>query len=450
MAKITYENLQISTISYLHILELRIEQKVNEHGWARIVCEVDPQKAQEMVEQITEEETCSIVGDHKVLFCGVFAKLEVKHSAETALLEIELESTSKILDYAYEQRSYQQSSATYGDVMQKAVERQKGQLIMKAEDKTIPGLIVQYKETIWEFVKRMALECGASVITDNRAAKPKVYVGIPDYEEVSIAPDTKGNRGCSGCTEEFLYVGAIIKGECVIKTESVMEGGVLKTYYETGKMSEIPLPKAVGRNGQKFTLAGKIFSGTVEGVTADKVQVHIKDLDEHYDANGDWSFPYSTIYSSATSDAGYYCMPMEKDEVRVFFPTDRVEDAFAASSVNMRGGRDNKLEKCFHSPTGMEVLFTEKGLYIECAGKKVYINLEPDSGVTIEADTSITMFASKDVTMHAYENIKVTSESEIYLGTETSFVHLGKSQSVENENAFVDGIDVYAPKIFVK
>lgn len=450
MTKITYENLKISTIPYLHILELRIEQKANEHGRARIVCEVEPDIAQECIEKITEEDTCKIIGNNKILFCGVFVKLEVQHQAEATLLEIGLESTSKILDYGYEKHSYQQTSATYGQIMKQAVERQNGQLIMREEDRTVPGLVVQYRETIWEFVKRMAAECGTCVITDNRNVKPKIYVGIPDYEEVFITPQNKGNFGSSGYTEKFLYVGAMIKGECITKTESVMESGVLRTYYETAKLSRIPKLISSDTHVQKFSLAGKVFAGIVQKVEADKLQVHIADLDEQYDDAGDWYFPYSTLYSSSNNEAGYYCMPQKDDAVRVFFPTDRAEDAFAASSVNMRGARDNMLEKCFQSPSGMEVLFTEKGLYITCKGKKVFINLEKDSGITIEADTSITMFASQNVKLHAYENIKVTSKSEIYLGTDTSFVHLGKSQSVEDENSMVDGIDVYAPKIFVK
>lgn len=450
MAKITYENLQISAISYLHILEVRIEQNINEHGKAKIICEVEPDKAQEAIDQITEEDTCNIVADNQILFCGLFDKLEIKHQADATLLEIELESTSKILDYGYEQRSYQRTTATYGEVMKKAVERQKGQLVMNAEDRTVPGIVVQYKETAWEFIKRMASECGTCVFTDNRTVTPKIYVGLPDYEEVAITPNAVGNYGSSGHTEEFLYIGALIGGECITKTESVMEGGILKTYYETVKIAKLPKPVSKGINGQKFTLAGKIFAGTVEKVETDKVQVHITELDGTFDEESDWLFPYSTIYSSKNNEAGYYCMPQKGDTVRVFFPTDKAEDAFAASSSNMRGARENKLEKCFQSPTGMEVLFTEKGLYVTCKGKKVFINLEPDSGITIEADTSITMFASEEIRLHAYENIKVTSEKEIYLGTESSFVHLGKTQSVEDENAMVDGIDVYAPKIFVK
>ena len=450
MAKITYENLKISTIPYLHILELRIEQKINEHGKAKIICEVEPDIAQECIEKITEEDTCNIIGNNKVLFCGLFAKLEIQHQADATWLEIGLESTSKILDYGCEKHSYQHTSATYGQIMKEAVARQKGQLIMQVEDRTVPGLVVQYRETIWEFVKRMAAECGTCVITDNRNVKPMIYVGIPDYEEVFITPQNKGNFGSSGFTEEFLYVGAMNSGECITKTESVMEGGVLRTYYETAKLSRLPKAVSSDRHTQKYSLAGKVFGGIVQKVEADKVQVHITDLDEQYDAGGDWYFPYSTIYSSANNEAGYYCMPQKDDSVRVFFPTDRAEDAFAASSVNMRGARDNMLEKCFQSPAGMEVLFTEKGLYITCKGKNVCINMEQDSGITIEADTSITMFASKDVKLHAYENIKVTSENEIYLGTDTSFIHLGKSQSVEDANSMVDGIDVYAPKIFVK
>lgn len=64
-------------------------------------------------------------------------------------------------------------------------------------------------------------------------------------------------------------------------------------------------------------ISGKMYTGIVQAVQKDQVQVHLVDIDSEYDGAGNVWLPYSTAYSSSDG-SGFYCMPAEGDQVRVF------------------------------------------------------------------------------------------------------------------------------------
>ena len=421
MQLITYKNLRISGVEYKHILELRIYQKICEHANAFIKLETEPDKAQSFLEHITERDIVHIYANENVIYAGLVKDTSISYFENNAHLNLSLVSTSKALDCIYESHSYQNVGVAFSDIMRKTVAGV-GIVETHFNDKKTEGIMIQYQETDWGFVRRLALDCSSFIVPDIISDTPKIIVGP--------------NPTTSDLIE---YAGNVKEGNCIVEVNTEMKNGILVTETHTEKVSKIQ--SAIPAIYKGNPVAGKIFSGIVEKVEGDKLQAHIADIDAEYE-EGNWWFPYSTIYSSPTNLAGIYTMPKDKETVRLFFPSENSADAFAASSSNTReNGADSK-EKVFTSPMGMGVKFYNDGLMIYCDGKTVYIDLKKNGEILLNSNKQISFIAKNGMMLSPSENLKVTSEKEIYVGTKQSFIDL---------NAKNGGtVDIYSQKIFVK
>lgn len=417
----TYDNLRISGVEYRHILELQIHQKICEHASAFIKLEVKPDKAQNFLEHITEADVIQIYANEQVIYAGLVTDTDISYFENDAHLSISLISTSKALDCIFESHSYQNVGVLFSNIMQKAVGGN-GNIETHFDDKETEGIIIQYQETDWAFVRRLAILCESFVVPDMTSKRPKIIVG--------------NNPNSSDLIE---FVGTVKAGSCIIEVFTEMRKGVLVT--ETRKEKNGKIQGVIPAVYKGSPVAGKIFSGVVEKIEGDKLQAHITDIDAEYE-EGNWWFPYSTIYSSPTNLAGVYTMPKEKESVRLFFPSENSADAFAASSLNGReNGADSK-EKVFTSPAGMGVKFYNDGLMVYCAGKTVYIDLKKNGEILLSSNKQISLIAKNGMSLNPSGKLKVISEKEIYLGTRQSFIDL---------NAKDGGtVDIYSQKIFVK
>ena len=106
-----------------------------------------------------------------------------------------------------------------------------------------------------------------------------------------------------------------------------------------------------------------MYTGIVQAVQKDQVQVHLVDIDSEYDGAGNVWLPYSTAYSSSDG-SGFYCMPAEGDQVRVFFPGSDEGKAFAASSVSVNSAPD-VTDKQWRGPEGKQILMQKKEFILQ-------------------------------------------------------------------------------------
>lgn len=422
MNDISVEKISIDGCEYTHIHELQIWQKVGEHGRARVRFVNELSVVQYEYEHINEQSTLKIYSGDTILFCGMVSNVSVQYEADFGWLDVELVSVTKQLDYVQRNQSYQHTADFYSDVMEKAVSG-KGSILFRAKQVKVPGLVIQYRESDWQFVKRMAFECDAAIFADITSEKADIYVGNNPYQ-----------------SKDYIYAGNMVEGQYVTEVYSELKRGVLSTSYTTATKQEMfHHEKSVC---PPVTYAGKVMNGIVKEVDSDKIKVHLTQIDSCYDETGDWYFPYSTAYSSPIGPSGFYVMPIIGDNVRVFFPSEKSEEAFAASSICNRGGMENKLEKCFQTPYGMGVYFLESGLRLVCGSEHVMIDLSKTDGIRFQASTNIHFISGDQITMEANAGaLNIVSDKEINVGTDASFIRLNSDAGGK--------VDMFANKIFV-
>ncbi|MCM1184800.1 MAG: phage baseplate assembly protein V [Roseburia sp.] len=449
METISYANLKVEGFPYRKLLSVQISHRPNEHGTAVVEGEVDASQAQDLMQRVDETLRVSIVttaeGQPERLFSGCVKDIALRQENAYGIVTLSLYTTSRLLDVTRKKKTYQQVSQTYGQIITDGIS-DKGDLHMLVTDKAIGRLIMKYDETDWEFAMRMASQLDAPLVADIASQRPQLYVGLspsrktvklesssfsyggePDRLSGAMAQDFAGEQVQS---YEYAFIGDTVlmngKSARIKGVRAVLSDGILSMSYELMQANAGTAGIAAPKTSSKAS--GKMMKGTVMNVSRDKVQVHITDVDKEYDGGGDWWFPFSTAYSSSDG-SGWYCMPEQGDEVRVFFPSGQEGEAFAASSVFSQPPL-NPRHKCWKAPGGKEILLTDEGMYIIGKAGKIYINLTDEKGIEIYSDKEISIMSDTRVSICAASEVDIVASNEIIIGTEEAYIDLNKSSAV--------------------
>ena len=135
--------------------------------------------------------------------------------------------------------------------------------------------------------------------------------------------------------------------------------------------------------------------GRVNAIEKEQVQVCL-DNDENYQSGNCW-FAFSTVYSSPDG-TGWYCMPEKGDAVRLYFPTEKEENAFVSSAFHENGAelRTKPEIKRWRNKEGKEICLTpEKILITNNCGMSV--ELSEQRGIKVKSNASVNIEASEDI-----------------------------------------------------
>ena len=453
MIPISFDNLTVQGVPYKKILSIFITHSPNNHGWAKIVGQIDTDKAEDFLHRIDEtfgvEITTSAEGQPQHLFYGILSNTTLEKQAEFAILTIELKTSSCLLDSKKTKRTFQNTTKTYSQILNDldTVKRSGANIQIMVSDKAIGKLIMQYKETDWEFIIRMASQLGAPVFVDIISREPQIYVGLPpakqtkeistisyNYDKDESAYQSMSSNtpaASSSLRDDFAseivhsyacaYLGDVIafngKSEHVRSVSAQLIDGLLEFTYSVSLQNSFIAPQVLNKQA-----SGRILTGKVKAVKADRVQVFLYTVDSDYDSSGNWWFPYSTAYSSQDG-SGWYSMPAVDDEVRVFFPSDNEGEAFAASSVT-KNVRPDVTDKCWRGVNGKQILMTKEGLIIICKEGKLFINLTDEKGIEIISDLDINITSATKVNIQASDEIKIVAKNQVIVGTNQSYLDL--------------------------
>ncbi|KAF6628814.1 hypothetical protein H6F38_20095 [Paenibacillus sp. EKM208P] len=358
---VTYGHIEIMPYEFVRLHELKILKTVNDH--ARMICTgIISEKKRELYVRASDEETqvkafvTDKNGNRQPLFRGIALDVEEKVVHGVHYLTVEAISHTYELDIKRHQRSFQNPKLTYTGLIESIVsDYSKAEAMdVVSHKKPIGTFIMQYDETDWQFLKRMASHFYSPLIPAVGYGVPKFYFGLPmglskgeikstNYKVTKRVADfqTASENHIPGVrdadfiqyeveTEKLLEPGyeVIFQGHKLIVAEVLteMKDGVLTHTAKLSPRSGLRPIKDYNRSIIGASIHGKVLS-----VRRDKVRAQL-DMDDQQDPNTDYWFPYSTIYASA-DNTGWYCMPEDGDSIRIYFPSYKEEEGYAISSV---------------------------------------------------------------------------------------------------------------------
>ncbi|ADM71326.1 hypothetical protein GMA19_03517 [Paenibacillus polymyxa E681] len=468
---IGYDQIRIDSPYPIQVLkDVQIEWKPGEHGRITLtgICK-ESSHATAALDATSEDQLHVYAqnGQEEIsLFKGVVHTVEVENHNGVYTLTLEGISGSFELDIVKRKRSFPEEKQTYKQLVHKLAQGyERSDVLYQTGEQSVGEAILQYDETDWEFMKRMASRLHTVVVSDIwESASPKLYFGMPAGTQRTIRKDTpytaskdlKGYQRAGGTsaglhdTDFFKY--EIESGEryalgdevqfrqktmIVTELRSRMEKGQLLFSYvlaraEGIRSDFIPNPKTIG-----ISLEGEVLA-----VRGEEVKLRLA-IDKDDGVSEPHWYPFAPPTGSAM-----YSMPKVGTQASLYFPDASGSRAMILGAVRTNG------DGCAKTSNPNDRYFgTEHGSELKMAPGRIHIMGDPDGTLQMSLDdaTGIEITSPKKLSLEA--------EQEIILNTPKKIIIDGTSQvmayqtggstglSVENEyhvlggNVWADGSD---------
>lgn len=179
----TQGDILIEPYAFLKILELKIVKKINDHGKFYIKGIISEEISDDYVEKTGSYNIikASLKDDKEnitEIFKGIVTNISIDTFNNVRILEIEAQSQTFLMDLEKKSRSFQGEYLTYEEIFNDINKIHNAQMIdYVTNSKTIDNMIVQYNETDWEFLKRLASHFNTVLIPECRLDGTKYYIG---------------------------------------------------------------------------------------------------------------------------------------------------------------------------------------------------------------------------------------------------------------------------------
>ncbi|MGM1021574.1 MAG: deaminase domain-containing protein [Bacillota bacterium] len=468
---IGYDQIRIDSPYPIQVLkDVQIEWKPGEHGRITLTAICKESSHATAALDATSEDQLHVYAQKEQekisLFKGVVHTVEVENRNGVYTLTLEGISGSFELDIVKRKRSFPEEKQTYKQLVNKLAQGYaRSDVLYQTGEQSVGEAILQYDETDWELMKRMASRLHTVVVSDIwESAAPKLYFGMPTGTQRTIrentpytaSKDLKGYQQAGGTsaglhdTDFFKY--EIESGERYAlgdevqfrqKTMIVTE---LRSRMEKGHLLfSYVLARAEGIRSDfipNFKTIGISLEGEVLAVRGEEVKLRLA-IDKDDGVSEPHWYPFAPPTGSAM-----YSMPKVGTHASLYFPDASGSRAMILGAVRTNG------DGCAKTSDPNDRYFgTEHGSELKMAPGRIHIMGDPGGTLQMSLDdaTGIEITSPKKLTLEA--------EQEIILNTPKKIIIDGTSQvmayqtggstglSVENEyhvlggNVWADGSD---------
>lgn len=366
-----------SPYTLMRLEDIKIENRPNEHGYLYLKALVDDSvNFQHAVNASTDDKICvyeetdeegaignsaivdiNVVDESKskIIFNGIVQNVSASNENGIYYIEIQGATSSFELDVKEKSRSFQNEEMTYDELIEEILTDYSGfsftQCIGKGQ--AIGKPLFQYKESDWNFLKRIASELKSELYCDIINSGNMFYFGRPNGISYEIE-DITSYRACknlkrfheaSGYEEGYndidyfyyeietrnkynvgdniyfkqkdLYVNQYsayaLKDEVIYKYRLCRKNGIWQTKLYNS------------------VIAGASIDGKVLAVEGEKVKLHLN-IDESQNADEASWFPYAPPTGNMM-----YSMPVVGTSARLYFPNEESEDPIVTGCVRSNG-----------------------------------------------------------------------------------------------------------------
>lgn len=423
----TQGDIIVEPYKFNKILNLKIEKEPNEHSKLHISGFISAEDSDKYVEVANDDSyiKVSVKDDQnnvKDLFIGMITNIGIESINDVKKLDIEALSYTFKMDIEKKCRSFQGEGLTYREIFN-TINSVYGDIQMidyVSAGRTIDYIVVQYNETDWEFLKRLASHFNVAIIDECTLPGIKYSIGrgesaLYEIEEYnySINKGLKEYKIQSSNNNYQLNDIDLISFEVstnliiglyntihfkdrylnLYKSELKIHNGVITNNYILRDDSGMKVRKLNNEN-----IVGVSIDGYVIAVYNDYVRTSLK-IDGYSNTIDKtvW-MPYSTVFSSPDG-TGWYCMPEIGDKIRVYFPDSTEKNCYVISSVNVESSdssrRSDPSVKSFSTKYGKEIIMRPGGIDIISGGNSM--SLSDDGGIEVNSGSKIVLEAGDDI-----------------------------------------------------
>ena len=322
------------------------------------------------------------------LFCGYPEKVEIKEEGRYRIADVQAVSGTILLDQKKCNRVFQKKAQTYmGIANTVTADTEHSACILPGSDMQTGGTLIQYQETDWNFLKRMASQLGLPLVPDISYYYPRFYLGLPEGEKKELGEILS----CDICFDGRYYA---VSGRCTIDRKDficydVVTGTRLslgdRVTYEGRELTVSRKKTELVRGEVIFTYrlagssytwvpwednldyTGMSFVGAIVGTQGEQVEVAF-DIDQTAAGGNRYGF------APATGNL-MYCMPQKGTKTSLYIGNGNEAQGIATGCIRTNGS-------------------TCEGTTIESNGGLVLMAKE---GIRLESMTGIAMQGMSDI-----------------------------------------------------
>lgn len=475
-----------SPYELMKILDIKIENKPNEHGYLFLKCLIDEKinfdyaiKASAndkiCVYEAPEDENISynensvninIVDERvcKVLFKGIVENINTRNVDGVYYVEIQALTISSQLDIEEKSRSFQNVNMTYDDLINEILSEYLGYGFKQfvGNGQPIGKPLFQYRETDWSFFKRVASELKSDIYCDIMEIKNIFSFGRPQ-EHAYILKDSISYKAwknlkrfyqASGSGKyndtDYFYYEVKIRDKLEICSQIYFKQKELyirdyEAYVDRGEL--IYNYKICRKDGvwqeriyNKY-LKGAAIEGKVLAVQGEMVKLHL-DIDKNQSEDEATWFYYAPITGNIL-----YSMPLVGESAMLYFTNETTENPMVTSCVRKNRATCDRLydtaNRYFETEYGKVIEMLPDALNIKSGSEEnLSIKFEDETGVTIKSPSGLSLNAGGEVVISTPNNVNINATSQILMKKgKTSNVSLESEINISGGATISNGSD---------
>ncbi len=363
------------------------------------------------------------------LFSGYPEKVEIKEERGYRIADIQAVSGTILLDQKKSNRVFQKKVQTYmGIASAVTADTDHSACILPGSDMRTGGTLIQYQETDWRFLKRMASQLGLPLVPDTSYYYPRFYLGLPEGEKRELGEIIS----CDLCFDGRYYA---VSGKCLVDREDFICYDVVtrtslslgdRVTYEGRELlvsrkktelagGEVIFTYRLAGNGYTWVpwednpdYTGMSFVGSIVGTQGEQVEVAF-DIDKTAAGGNRYGF------APATGNL-MYCMPQKGTKTSLYIGNGDEAQGIATGCIRTNGstceGTGSPEKKSFRSEhgKGMDLYPQRMGLDGGETGK---ITFEDETGTTIESNGGLVLMAKEGIRLESMTGIAMQGMSDI-------------------------------------
>jgi len=429
---VEYRHIKIDCAFKIQTLySLKIQNGINEHSTLCIRAMISDEEGDRIPTifpnpKITVHET----SNNKNLFVGRLTNYSIDNDNGIFIIDIEAKSYTADMDLVECNQSFQNENMKYSDIVFSILKKYPGaQTIIEAEkeDRSIGTPVIQFKETDWRFLKRIASHLGVPLVAHSLSSAPNFYFGFPKIKERKMKdfvsydtfkdlksyhaksaqnPDlfTQDFFGYKVKTLENFAVGDIMrfknKNVTVLESTMEIEAGMLWHTYKLGFKESAYQLKIYNDIFSGMSLMGEVLA-----TQGEQLKVRL-DIDKQQDVGTAYWYPFAPATGNMM-----YCMPQVGTKVELHVPSSDESQALVIACVRTNGGTNESF-----GDSSNRYLATEEGRELKLAPSGIEFNYNigaHDLSLLLNDETGIEFLSNKKISITAKEGIEIISDTKV-------------------------------------
>ena len=426
----THEKMLIrGPVEFIHILELSLHTRSNEHGYMTVQGYLNSESAQSNSLRDLEGNDFSLftlqkedAGKLHPAFFGTADLFKVNRTGEVFFAKTHVVGATAQLDVELKSRSFQDVTMTYRQVVETVLHDTPNASADFADiaDQSIQKPLIQYEETDWAFIKRLASMLRTQLIPDCTTPYPRFSFGYVSQTIGELASDEYAviqdpRFYALGSTESGLYkpdflcyvvpslqyhrLGSQVtfNGQSLVVCEQdgILRDGELLYTYKIGRPNWFSQ-----REIKNEKLIGLCLPGIV--LETDREVMRLKlDIDE---GRKPGSYPFSWMPESGNI---MYCMPKLGTRASLYLPSHNTGEAVVITSPRTNGDTCGEMSdpqnRCFTTEHGKKMGLFPKTMFFSggAPAETLQIRLDDLNYMLAESTRAIQIVAKLQINVEA-------------------------------------------------